>query len=207
MATNNPRGFKALRSLNGNPIGNTRRYRVSSLSTRVYIGDPLELLTTGNVRVMTAAGSTGSPGVLGIVNGLLDNNQRPLTHSLPGSGQFIAASAQGYVDVVDDPQATFLVSTDATADQSMIGKFVDVTAGSANSAAGISGFHLSLTTATNIARGHRFRIIGVGPNETATGGIGDGGFALNQDMEVIISDHEWNRSHVRTGLPVSANPS
>ena len=151
--------------------------------------------------------SIGERGVLGVVNGILDTNQRPLTHNLPSSGQFLDASTAGYVDVVDDPDATFVASSDATAAQSMIGQFVRMSAAGANSAVGRSGFLVKLADATNISVGHRFQIMGIAPSEIADGGIGGNAFANNQDVEVRISDHMFRRSHIVLGKPVSATPS
>lgn len=200
MATNNPRGFVPFRTLNGNPIGNSRHYPVSSNNpTSMFPGDPV-VLNNGYVRVIDASGiSAGEPPVLGVVAAVYDSNDRPLTHSLPSGGQFLNASTAGYVDVVTDPDATYLVSTDATAAQSMVGQFVRASAAAANSAAGISGFIVTLAQATNTSVAHQFTIIGVGPNEIATGGIGDNAFALNQDMEVMINDSIFRRKSTLAG--------
>lgn len=204
MATNNPRGFVPSRHLNGNLTPSHNQYRVSANNpTAIFIGDAVELFSDGKVRVMDAGDeSAETRGVLGIVRSVYDSNARPLTHSLPATGQFIDGSTAGYVDVCDDPDTIFLVSTDATADQSMIGQFVAVTAGSANSTVGISGQQIKLAEATASAIGHRFMIVGVGPNEQAIGGLGDNVFALNQDVEVIISNHHYRRQWARVGTEV-----
>ena len=56
MATDNPRGLVPFRDLKGNPIGNTRRYQVSSDNpTSIFIGDPVELVD-GHVRVISTSG-------------------------------------------------------------------------------------------------------------------------------------------------------
>jgi hypothetical protein len=163
-------------------------------------------LFNGYVRVIeTSTPSAGEPGVLGVVTAIKDSNGKPLTHSLPGSGQFLNASTAGYVDVCTNPDQTYIVSTDATASQANIGQFVGVSAAGANSAAGISGFLANLTDATAANAGnHQFMIIGVGPGEEATGGTGDNSFALNQDVEVIITDHAFRRKATTAGIIVSA---
>lgn len=202
MATNNFRGFVPSRTFDGTNNFVTRRYRVSANNpTAVFIGDAVELFSDGKVRVIDTSGASANErAILGVVRSVYDNNARPLTHNLPATGQFIDGSTAGYVDVCDDPDVIFLVSTDATADQSMIGQFVRVTAGSANSTVGISGQHLRLADATASSVGHRFQIVAVGPNEEAIGGLGDNVFALNQDVEVRISNHHWRRTWSRVGV-------
>jgi|TARA_R110002020_G_scaffold412472_1_gene622044 hypothetical protein len=204
MATNNPRGLVPFKHLSGNPIIGTRRYAVSSDNPKsIFRGDPVELGDDGHVRVIDTSGvSALERGILGVVVGIEDSNGRPLTHDKPTGGGFLDASTAGFVHVADDPHTTYLISSDATADQTMVGKFCRVTAGSANSAAGISGFHLRLADATASSVGHRFRIIGVGPNERAIGNdrVAGAEFAANQDMEILISDHDWKRANVRVGV-------
>ena len=200
MATNNPRGFVPSRHLSGRIDFAHNQYRVSANNPKaIFIGDAVELFSDGKVRVIDASAATANErAVLGVVRSVYDSNARPKTHSLPGTGQFIDGSTAGYVDVVDDPDVIFLVSTDATADQSMVGSFVNVTAKAPVSSNGISGMHLKLSTvAVSAQAGLRFQIMGVAPNETATGGIGDGGFSLNQDLEVRISKHMWRRGGAR----------
>lgn len=201
MATNNPRGFVPMRSLDGNPTGIVRKFPVSSNNpSSIFKGDPVYLLN-GYARQVDVSGvSAGEPPLLGVVTGILDSNGRPLTHSLPSGGQFLQASTAGFVNVACSPDQTYLASTDATAAQSMVGQFARVSAAAHNSAAGISGFLVKLSEATiTNSTGHNVMIIGVGPNEEATGGIGDNAFALNQDVEVIISDHLFRRKKVIQG--------
>jgi hypothetical protein len=204
MATNNPRGFVPSRHLNGSLSPSHNQYRVSANNpTAMFIGDAVELFSDGKVRVIDAGDeSVASRAVLGVVRSVYDSNARPLTHSLPATGQFIDGSTAGYVDVCDDPDTIFLVSSDATASQADIGQFVSVTAGSANSSIGISGMHIKLAEATASAIGHRFMIVGVGPNEHAIGGLGDNVFANNQDLEVIIARHQWRTQFARIGPEV-----
>lgn len=204
MATNNPRGFVPVNSLDGRTDFSHRRYAVSANNpTAIFIGDPVEL-NDGNVRVIDTSGaSAGERGILGIVRAVYDSNEKPLTHSLPTNGQFIDGSTAGFVDVVDDPEVLFLVNSDATASQSMIGQFVRATAGTPSSAAGRSGFSLRLADTTNTSVGHRFKIVSVGPNELISGRAGQ--FANNQDIVVQISDHHHRRKVNLTGT-VSASP-
>ena len=202
MASDNPRGLIPMRSLDGNPTGVTRRFSVSANNpAAIFKGDPVTFFN-GHVRVIaTSTPSAGEPGVLGVATAIYDSNARPLTHSLPSGGQFLDASTAGFIDVACNPDQTFLASTDATAAQSMIGQFTRVSAAGANSAAGVSGFLVKLADATTTnTTAHQFMIIGVGPNEEATGGIGNNAFANNQDVEVIISDHAFRRKVIIAGV-------
>mgnify|MGYP003651512576 CR=1 FL=1 len=204
MARNNPRGLVPYRHMTGHAVIGTRRYSVKSDNPKaIFRGDPVELGDDGYVRVIDTSGvSALERGILGVVVGIMDSNGRPLTHDKPSGGGFLDASTAGFVEVADDPYTTFLISSDATAAQTMIGQFCRATAGSANSAAGISGFHLRLADATASSVGHRFRIIAIGPNERAIGNdrVAGSEFALNQDIEVLISDHDWKRANVRVGV-------
>ena len=198
----NPRGFVPSRHLTGGDHFRTSRYVVSANNPgRLFKGDPVELGADGKVRVHQASAILGARGVLGVVNAIYDSNNRPLTHSLPGTGQFLETSTAGFLDVIDDPDVVFVINSDATGAHSDIGQFTRVTAGSANTAAGISGFSLKMVDVTASAvSNQQFRIIGVAPKEEAL--IGNDynqaySGIVDLDREVIISDHEWRRQVIR----------
>ena len=192
---NDPRGFVPLRSLHGHTSFVTRQYPVSSNNpTTIFPGDPVTLNASGNViRITTSAVSVNAPPVLGVVAAVLNSDRRPQTFTQPTRGPYLPASTAGFVDVYDDPDMTFLVNADSAASQNDIGRFVRVTAGAPNTAAGISGFSLLMVQATGSSVGHRFRILALGPNEDRT-------FSANNDMEVMIADHEWRRAYKRVGV-------
>lgn len=198
MARNNKRGFVPHKHIAGNAAFVTRRYHVSSNnSTAIFAGDPVELNVNGHVQVIDTSGvSANELPILGIVGQVLDVNQRPLTHNLPSTGNFLNASTEGYVDVYDDPGIIFLVNVDATGKQADIGMFIQTTAGSANSSAGISGFQLKGSTAVASSVGHRFQVMRVGSNQLDGVDSFDGTF---QDYEVRIANHQWNRTWNRVG--------
>lgn len=200
---NDPRGFVPSRHLSGRIDFGHELHRVSSNNpTSLFIGDPVFLNSDGKVRrIATSAVSVGDRAVLGVVRAVYNSDGRPLTHNLPGTGQFIAASTQAFVDVVTDPDVVFLVNADSAANQGQIGQFVRVTAGPANTALGRSGFQIRMSDATASAVGSHFQIVGVGPNEKLSG-LGDTAFGANQDLEVLIIDHHHRRKYSRVGPEV-----
>ena len=200
MATDNPRGFVPSRHLNGRVDFSHNQYRVSGNNpTKIFVGDPVFLHSDGKVRVVeTSAMSANERAILGIVRSVYNSDGRPLTHNLPGTGQFIAASTQAFVDVVDDPNVIFLVQADSATKQGEIGQYVRATAGPANTALGRSGFQIKMVDQTACAVGSHFQIVGVAPLEKING-LGDGAFSANQDVEVRIANHMYNRVWSRVG--------
>ena len=200
---NDPRGFVPSRHLSGRIDFSHNLMRVSANNpTSLMIGDPVFLGSDGKVRrVATSAVSVGDRAPIGVVRGVYNSDGRPLTHNLPDTGQFIAASTQALVDVCDDPDVIFLVNADSAMNQGQIGTFVRCTAGPANTALGRSGFQIRAVDSTASAVGHHFQVVGVGPNEKLSG-LGDTAFGANQDVEVIIVDHHYRRKYSRVGPEV-----
>jgi hypothetical protein len=196
MATNNPRGFVPLRTLRGDSNFRTKRFSVSANNPfTLLVGDPV-VLQNGHVRRVDTSGvSAGEPGVLGVIGGVYNSNGRPFTHNLPNSPNAIPASTAGFVDVYSDPDIVYLVNADSAANQAQMGQLVRVTAGPANTAAGISGFQIKMVDATNRSFGHQYQIIGIGPNETIDSTESQA-LGAGQDLEVLISDHQYRRSQV-----------
>lgn len=201
MATNNPRGFVPLRTLGSQSSFRTKRYSVSANNPTVLrVGDPVVLHADGHIRrVDTSAVSAGEPGVLGIVQAGYTSTGRPFTHNLPGTPNAVPASTAGFVDVLDDPNITYLVNADSAANQAQIGQFVRVTAGPANTAAGISGFQIKMVDSTVSSVGSQFQIVGVGPNEIIDQTEAQALNTASQDLEIRISDHHLTRRSVVRG--------
>ena len=206
MPTNNPRGFEPMNRIGGPAGTTTRRYRVSANNPNtLFIGDPVKLFAGEIRRIDTSGMSAGAPGCQGVIGSVYTSTGRPRTHSLPDSGNYVPVSSVGYVDVYDDPDQLYLVNADSALNQAQVGMFVRVTAGPANTAAGISGISIKMSdaTAANVAS-HQFQIMRLGPNEQ----IGDitGVNSMNQannDVVVRISDHAWTRRNRVTGTTAS----
>lgn len=195
MSVNNPRGFVEHSHLSGSNCPAVRHYRVKadgvSGTSQKFPGDPVVLVSGDTVAVLPAAGTVAALPVLGVVRAVLNSDKRPLTFNQPSvGGPFLPASTAGWVEVNVDPFQTYLVNTDATVVSTLIGQFVDVTANTANTAAGRSGFSIEVATGLNTANNTRsFQVIGIGDNNLD--GIIDG--EGNQDVEVIISRHIFTR--------------
>ena len=195
---NTPRGFVEHRNLAGrvSPITRWRQVKAdgTSGSHQKFPGDPVVLVSGNSIARYPAAGTAASLPVLGVIRDVFNANKRPLTHNLPTNGNFLPASTAGWVTVNEDPHATFLVNTDATVDATLIGQFVDSTAGTPTTAAGRSGFSIEVGTGTNTAGATTpFQIVEIGFNNlTKDTGSGIVGGEANQDVEVIIARHVWH---------------
>ncbi len=190
MPSNNPRGFTEHRHLGGAVTPMTQFYKVKAAgdsgASQKFAGDPVVLVSGLSVARIPAAATAASLPVLGVIRAVYNSDKRPLTHNLPGTGNFLAASTAGWVLVNIDPHQTYLVNTDATVVSTLIGQFVDITANAANTAAGRSGFSIEVATGTNTAAlTVPFQVINIGADnlDGITGGEN------NQDVEVVISQH------------------
>lgn len=173
VAVKAPFGFKPSRSLNGNFNPATRRYPIQANGTyarhALYVGSPVCLVTSAVGHVQLAAvASAAEPAPIGVVAGLLDTNQRPLTFSLPTRGPVALPSAAGFADVYVDQGNIYWVSTDTTAAGANVGACVGVSAyGSAhaNVATGRSPIGIVLGTDTSATRARPWRIVGPSPTQ------------------------------------------
>ncbi len=161
------RGFVGARSLNGGAdVLVTKGVTVTS-NTMYFIGDPVELKSTGLVDVVSAA----SPNIFGIIQGIFKSNSSgqpaPLTFNLPSTGLYLQSGQAGFVSVATDPQKTYLVTIDVTASAALIGANAFVSAGTPVTAAGRSGF--SLKKATTTSADGQFQIVGLAPTDLING--------------------------------------
>jgi len=201
MVTNSPRGFVASRNLDGHS-GNFRTERLpvsADNATALFMGDPVVRGAQGGVErfdPVNASTVALQRGLLGVVRAIYDTNGKPLTHSQPTNGPFLDASTAGFVEVITDPDVVYRVNCSATATRADIGNFAPVTFGVYNSAAGISGAGIDLTTVASGAGEQVFRVLNV-----AEAGFPDDvtEAAANNDIEVMIADHEYRRAHQRVG--------
>ena len=194
MSKDNPRGFVEHRNLGGRvaPITRTRKTKAGHLNHQLFAGDPVWLVSGNAVDRVPVATTTASAPILGVVRAVLNSNGRPFTHSLPANAAFIPASTAGFVQVNEDPQQTFLVSTDTTVTSSLIGQYVMATAAPANTAAGRSGMIIEVGTGTNTAAASvPFQVVELGANNLG----GFDGLGGNQDVEVVIANHIWRNAN------------
>ena len=195
MPKDNPRGFVEYRNLGGShdPMTRKRRIKAGGISGagQKFAGVPVVLVSGDTIALQPTPATVAGLPIIGIIRTIHNSDDRPLTHNLPSSGNFLAASVAGYAYVNEDPNQTYLVSTDATLTSTFIGQFVDVTASPNNTAAGRSGFQVTLATASNTAAARLpFQVIGIADNELTGQPVGGEG---NQDVEVRIYDHAWSQ--------------
>lgn len=132
----------------------------------IYYGDPVVRPGSTDGSVEQAAGSAGGSTVTlaGIFYGCkyLSTAQKRTVWSNYWPGSDVASTAQASVEayVVNDPNAQFLVQSDATGiAQSQVGSNFDFDIGTGNAANGLSGAYLLHTPVTTAA--YPFRLVGL----------------------------------------------
>ena len=137
--TDKKHGFIPVKHLTGGAI-RSREYHVDSSNTPgIFIGDLVMIESDGNIAAATAA--IGLPAI-GVAVGVKDANRKPI------AAGYLAASTEGYVDVVDDPYVVFRVQEDGAGtslfgDTTGIGATADHVAGTGSTSTGISGHTLN----------------------------------------------------------------
>ena len=158
MATQ--RGFVPLRKLGGGPAI-TKKFPVSAATNEAYfLGDAVIGGAAGAVRTLKNA-STARP--LGVIIGFEDQNGKPLTHSLPTRGPFLASGVAGYAFVNCDPNQTYQAEIGAAGNDALRFAAAKVSAGAPSTTTGLSGQILSGTTSTSADS--QFQVIGLAPVE------------------------------------------
>lgn len=164
MATQ--RGFVPCRKIGGSGPAITRTFRVSSAPNEAYfLGDAVIASTTGSVRPLKAATPLATRP-LGVIIGLLDHNQKPLTHSLPTRGPFLATAVVGYALVNCDPHQTYVAEYGGNPNNAVVFAGIKVSAGAPNRSTGLSGQGLDATAITTADA--QFRILGLAPEQYVT---------------------------------------
>ena len=160
MATQ--RGFVPCRNLGGGPVI-TKKFPVSASSNEAYfLGDPVIMSTTGKVRPLKA-GTPLATRPLGVIIGFEDQNGKPLTHSLPTRGPFLASAVPGYAFVNCSPGQTYVAEFGGNAADANVFGGVKVSAGAGNVSTGLSGYGLDATTITTADA--QFQVIGLAPQQ------------------------------------------
>lgn len=161
----NQRGFVPCRKLGGGHSV-TKTLSVSAAPNEAYfLGDAVIMGTAGKIRPLKA-GTPLATRPLGVIVGFLDAQGKPLTHSQPALGPFLATAVPGYALVNCDPHQTYVAElggnfTDAT-------RFagVKVSAGAPSRTTGLSGQGLDGTAITTADA--QFRVLGLAPEQYVT---------------------------------------
>lgn len=181
-------GFKPARHLGGENCFRTNQYKVNaSNDVALFAGDAV-VLSSGAVTAVTANGD--SP-VLGVIAALYDSNKRPLTHSQPTNGPYLAASTAGYVDVFDDPRIVYDVVANSACSDLDIGQIGTVVADASGSPAlgqSAQKMNASSIVAETTANSDTlaFKMIGLSKRNTSET------YSDGQEIEVIINNHTFN---------------
>lgn len=158
----NKRGFVPCRKLGGG-AAITRMFPVSAATNDAYfLGDPVIAKTTGAIGLLKAATPLATRP-LGVIIGFLDQNQKPLTFSLPSRGPFLATAVPGYALVNCDPNQTFVAEWGGNAADSVVFAGCKVSAGAPNTNTGLSGMGLDATAITTSDA--QFRVLGLAPEQ------------------------------------------
>ena len=197
MATtgSNARGFVPTRRQDGSPPSPANRYATGSNPTIIMLGDPVFLNANRKVQKYLAQhASANSPAVLGVVVGLLNSDGRPLTHA---AEKKIGVSADGFIQVVDDPDCLFEIECSASISPTTgVGNFATVVETANTTANGRSGVKLAETNVVTAA-GHPFQLYSLAPTELDRAG------GPNNNWLVRISNHVFRRS-TRLQGPIEA---
>ena len=150
--TNTPFGFSQYSGTGSAPTYEQVAVQIAYNATNIFYGDPVE--PDANGQVIQGDGTTAAAGIAGIFIGCkyLSVSQKRTVWSnwWPGSDVASTQTVEGYI--VNDPNAKFLVQSDATGvTQADVNATVGYTIGSGNTSSGISAAYISgigPTTAT-----------------------------------------------------------
>lgn len=161
----NQRGFVPCRKLGGGAAV-TKQFPVSASTNEAYfLGDAVIMSTTGKVRPLKN-GTPLATRPLGVIVGFLDQNQKPLTHSMPTRGPFLASAVDGYALINCDPNQTYVAEFGGNANDAVVFAGVKVSAGAPNTLTGLSGQGLDATAITTADA--QFRVLGLAPEQFVT---------------------------------------
>lgn len=158
----NKRGFTPLRKLGGG-AAITKTFPVSAAANDAYfLGDPVIGKTSGKVGLLKN-GTPLATRPLGVIVGFLDQNNKPLTFSLPSKGPFLATAVPGYALINCDPNQTYEAEFGGNYTDAVVFAGCKVSAGSPNTTTGLSGYGLDATAITTSDA--QFRVLGLAPSQ------------------------------------------
>lgn len=183
-------GFIPCRHLTGGRTV-TKKFKVQADGNNYFaVGDAVFETALGTVSTVSAAVSSNYAGVVVACYKTNSANEFiPLTFNQPSGGPYLTTSQAGFVDVIIDPNRTFIARIDVSASAGLIGNTVDASAVQPDTATGVS--RMSLRGASlGTDSGRMFKIIGLAPAEQTTGRWGDK--AAGTGVEVKLNNTVWN---------------
>jgi len=159
--TNAPFGFRQYSGTGSAPTYEQIPVTIAYNATNIFFGDPVE--PDANGLIIQGDGTTAAAGIAGIFVGCqyLSVSQKRTVWSnyWPGSDVASTNTVIGYI--INDPNAKFLVQTGSTAaTQSTVNLNIGYDIGSGNTANGISGAFVDVTTAATTTT-LPFRVVGL----------------------------------------------
>jgi hypothetical protein len=160
--TNAPFGFRQYSGTGSAPTYEQVAVTIAYNATNIFFGDPVE--PDANGYVIQGDGTTAAAGIAGIFVGCqyLSVSQKRTVWSnyWPGSDVASTQTVTGYI--INDPNAKFLVQTGSTAaTQSTVNLLIGYDIGSGNTANGLSGAFVDVTTAAAGTTTLPFRVVGL----------------------------------------------
>ena len=150
-------GLRPTFHLTGGAI-RSREYHVDSSNTPgIFIGDLVMIESDGNIAAATADIGLAC---IGVAVGVKNVNRSAI------SAGFLAASTEGYIDVVDDPYVVFRVQEDGVGTslieaQTAIGNTANHVAGTGSTTTGMSGHTIN---SDDVGTGAQLKIVGLYEN-------------------------------------------
>lgn len=197
-----PRGFRAVRHINGNNCFQTKTFVVDDNNPKPIYQQHLVVLSSGRVAEAT---STGTDPILGVVKALYQDTtrvsgatgsvgqflNRPLTHNLPTTGNFLPASTAGYADVYIDPDIIYEAAASGGFSDNNIGQAGTITAtGSGRDSTGISLMQVDSGTFVAAASANAtdpLRFVGLAQSDMPP--VSTSAYTSGQLVEVMIRNH------------------
>lgn len=172
--TNAPFGFSQYSGNGSAPTYEQVPVKIAYNATNIFFGDPVE--PDANGYVVQGDGTTAAAGIAGIFVGCqylsVAQKRTVWSNYWPGSDVASTQTVTGYI--VNDPNAKFVVQSDATGIvQGDVNLNVAYTIGTGNTSNGISGAYISGANTTNTLP---FRIVGLITDPPGSAGTESGAY-------------------------------
>lgn len=172
--TNAPFGFRQYQGTGSAPTYEQVPVKIAYNATNIFFGDPVE--PDANGYVVQGDGTTAAAGIAGIFVGCqylsVAQKRTVWSNYWPGSDVASTQTVTGYI--VNDPNAKFVVQSDATGIvQGDVNLNVAYTIGTGNTSNGISGAFISGANTTNTLP---FRIVGLITDPPGSAGTESGAY-------------------------------
>ena len=172
-------GFRQYQGTGSAPTYEQVPAAVNYNASAIYYGDPVTWQSDGSIARSASTGATPAAlGIAGIFVGCqyLSVSQKRTVWSNYWPGSDVAAGnvVTGYI--VNDPNAKFVAQTDASGlDQTAVNGTIGYDIGSGNTANGLSGAFVDVTTA-DVTATLPFRVVGLVTDPPGSAGTASGGY-------------------------------